>query len=91
MSNTRSISRKATTGSVNSLHHQAVASVGPRHRITARSPDGVVEAIEIATATAPFELGVQWHPEKLETPESRALFEDFVTSARDRAAGGEDL
>lgn len=79
-----------TVGSVNSLHHQAVAAVGSRHRIAAWSPDGVVEAIEVASAAAPFELGVQWHPEKLDTLESRALFEDFVSSARDRAANSKD-
>jgi len=80
----------ATMGSVNSFHHQAVAEVGTRHRIVARSPDGVVEAIEAASAKGPFELGVQWHPEKLDTPESRALFADFVSSCRNRAAGDQD-
>jgi len=80
----------ATAGSVNSLHHQAVAEVGARHRIVARSPDGIVEAIEASSAKAPFELGVQWHPEKLDTPESRALFADFVSSCRARAASDQD-
>lgn len=80
----------ATIGSVNSLHHQAVAEVGARHRIVARSPDDVVEAIEAASAKSPFELGVQWHPEKLDTPESRALFADFVSSCRDRAGNDQD-
>ena len=80
----------ATEASVNSLHHQAVAAVGTRHRISARSPDGVIEAIEVASPEAPFELGVQWHPEKLETAESRSLFSDFVSSCRDRAQTDQD-
>jgi putative glutamine amidotransferase len=79
----------AERGAVNSLHHQAVAEVGRRHRVSARSPDGVIEAIE-ATVASPFEVGVQWHPEKLDTPESRALFGDFVTSCQDRAQSRQD-
>ncbi len=47
---------------VNSTHHQAVRDPG-RLRITGRSPDGVVEAIELDEH--PFAVGVQWHPELL--------------------------
>jgi len=62
---------------VNSLHHQAVAAPGEGMRVCARAPDGVVEAIE---ATGPeLEIGVQWHPEKLDgvagTPLLRAWLE----------------
>jgi putative glutamine amidotransferase len=46
---------------VNSTHHQAVREPGRGLAVTARAPDGVVEAIELADA--PFVLGVQWHPE----------------------------
>jgi putative glutamine amidotransferase len=46
--------------SVNSLHHQAVALVAPGARVTARSDDGVVEAIELPGHPV---IGVQWHPE----------------------------
>jgi putative glutamine amidotransferase len=45
---------------VNSLHHQAIASVAPGARVTARSDDGVVEAIELLGHPV---IGVQWHPE----------------------------
>ena len=36
---------------VNSSHHQAVAKVGRRLRISAHAPDGVVEAIETTDGT----------------------------------------
>lgn len=45
---------------VNSIHHQAVASVGPNLGVTAWAPDGSIEAIEGAGM-----LGIQWHPERL--------------------------
>ena len=50
---------------VNSFHHQAVADPGARFRVTAQSPDGVVEAIE-SREFKPI-MGVQWHPEWLGT------------------------
>jgi putative glutamine amidotransferase len=46
---------------VNSLHHQAVKRVAPRLRVTARSPDGVVEALEDGDRV----VAVQCHPEEL--------------------------
>jgi len=45
----------------NSYHHQAADRVGESLRVTARSSDGVVEALE--GTRGPFLLGVQWHPE----------------------------
>jgi putative glutamine amidotransferase len=48
---------------VNSTHRQAVDGAGSL-RITARAPDGVVEAAELPDH--PFCLGVQWHPEALD-------------------------
>jgi putative glutamine amidotransferase len=47
---------------VNSLHHQAVATLGEDLTVTARALDGTVEALEHLSAPI---LGVQWHPEKL--------------------------
>ena len=47
---------------VNSRHHQAVNTVGKGMRVGARSPDGVIEAIESADQDW-FCLAVQWHPE----------------------------
>jgi len=64
---------------VNSLHHQGVADAG-RGRVSARAPDGVVEAVEDPEAR--FALGVQWHPEKLRGPGGEELFEAFVEACR---------
>lgn len=47
---------------VNSSHHQAVRQVAKGMRIAARSPDGVIEAMETTDANW-FCIGVQWHPE----------------------------
>ena len=47
---------------VNSMHHQAVNQLGKKMRVAAKSPDGVIEAIE-ATDPNWFCVGVQWHPE----------------------------
>ena len=63
---------------VNSFHHQAVADTGKHFRVTAKAPDGVIEAME-STEFKPF-LGVQWHPECLEK-EGRKLFEWLVAQA----------
>ena len=52
----------ATNAVVNSMHHQAVKRLAPGFRITARAPDGVVEAIEHDSLPV---AGVQFHPEGL--------------------------
>ena len=68
---------------VNSRHHQSVGTVGGRLRVSARSDDGVVEAIE--NPSARFCIGVQWHPENFwRTGEFSPLFESFVNAARER-------
>jgi putative glutamine amidotransferase len=48
---------------VSSLHHMAVDDVAPDFDVTARCPDGVVEAIE-STTDDWFAMGVQFHPEE---------------------------
>ena len=54
-----------TTCRVNSAHHQAAGRVADTLRVTARSDDGVIEAMEWAeTAAEQFLLLVQWHPER---------------------------
>ena len=47
---------------VNSMHHMAVDDVAPGFTVTARCPDGIVEAIE-STMDDWFALGTQFHPE----------------------------
>ena len=63
---------------VNSYHHQAVRSPAPGFDVTARSSDGVIEAIE--HRKSPFVIGVQWHPEGMITRDrnSRLLFRAFM-------------
>ena len=72
---------------VNSFHHQSVKDVAEGFVITARTSDGVVEAIEDPNHA--FCLGVQWHPER--TPGNdltRALFSQFVEAARAASRAG---
>lgn len=74
----------ADSGKVNSLHQQAVRSVGPSHQVVARSPDGVIEAIERRDEPGGrWELGVQWHPEKMSNDSSDRLFRAFVDACQD--------
>lgn len=75
------ILRQSRVG-VNSMHHQAVKDLAPGFRAVARTPDGLIEAIE--GHDHPFALGVQWHPEELveDAQPMRRLFEDFVSAAR---------
>jgi putative glutamine amidotransferase len=71
---------RTTTLDVNSFHHQAVDRLGAGLRVSARAPDGTVEAIE--DPALPFVLAVQWHAETL-VPDSphRALFDELVAAA----------
>jgi len=63
-----------------SRHHQSVDRVAERLRVVARTPDGVIEALEAADTTR-FWLAVQWHPEStvtLDAGASAALFAALV-------------
>jgi putative glutamine amidotransferase len=74
--------------SVNSFHHQAVRDIAPGLTVSARSRDGVIEAIEPAPDGAegsygrphPFTLGLQWHPERMDAhhEHARRLFSAFI-------------
>lgn len=67
---------------VNSLHHQAIKDLAPGLSVTARAPDGIVEAVE--AEMHPFALGVQWHPEELAGGDARArrLFSALVEACQ---------
>ncbi len=68
---------------VNSLHQQAIRELGPTQRVVASSPDGVIEALEsLDETTEPWQLGVQWHPEKLSDMASQQIFRAFVDACR---------
>lgn len=69
-----------TSLTVNSFHHQSVRDVAPGLRVTARSPDGVIEAIESADSSW-WAMAIQWHPEEMnDSPEpwDRGLFKAFA-------------
>ncbi len=64
---------------VNSFHHQAVKDAAPGVRVTAVSPDGLVEGFETSDGRL---LAVQCHPEELTHLEwARRLFGAFVEAA----------
>ena len=74
---------------VNSSHHQAVAETAKPFIATARSADGLVEAMELKAGTGltlPFFLSVQFHPERLTRKhrQHRALFSAFVAACTRR-------
>jgi putative glutamine amidotransferase len=73
--------------SVNSFHHQAIERLGEDLVVSARAPDGTIEAIE--DPARPFLIGVQWHAETLvHRPYEAALFRGFVDACRREAAAG---
>lgn len=66
--------------SVNSFHHQSVKRVADGMRITARSPDGVIEGLESIDEDW-WVMAVQWHPEEMTgspEPWDRGLFKAFA-------------
>jgi putative glutamine amidotransferase len=68
---------------VNSTHHQAVRDPGAGVLVSARAPDGVIEAIELPDLR--FAMGVQWHPEATlrHDPRHAAVYRGLVEAARD--------
>ena len=67
---------------VKSYHHQGLDAVGSGLRVTARTDDGIVQAVELEGV--PFGLAVQWHPEE-DAVEDARLFAGLVSAARDYA------
>jgi len=66
---------------VNSTHHQALGRLGAGLAACAWAGDGVIEGVEMAGRE--FVVGVQWHPEALQSEHAghRALFRKFVAAA----------
>lgn len=67
---------------INSQHHMAVDDVADVFKVSARCPDGVIEAFE-AVDDGWFCLGIQWHPEN-ETASAldMQVFEAFLEACR---------
>ena len=66
---------------VNSFHHQGVKDVPKNAKVTALSPDGVIEALEFEGGN-PYTLAVQWHPEMMfDSVQQKKLIKSFVDAA----------
>ena len=66
---------------VPSYHHQAISRPAPDGLISARAPDGVLEAVEWRGPE--WMLGVQWHPERApDSQATRRLCEAFAAACR---------
>jgi len=67
---------------VNSMHHMAVDELAAGLRVTARCPDGVVEAFE-SDRTDWFVLGTQFHPEADSASAlDLRIFEEFLCGVK---------
>ncbi|PPF61557.1 gamma-glutamyl-gamma-aminobutyrate hydrolase [Clavibacter michiganensis] len=67
-------------------HHQAIDALGDGLVVTARTPDGTIEAVELDSV--PFGVAVQWHPE--ESREDIRLFAGLVEAASKYRAQEQD-
>jgi putative glutamine amidotransferase len=79
------LSREAVL--VNSRHHQAIKDLAPGLREAGRSPDNLIEAVELDGGAAEgwWLRGVQWHPENLIAMAlQRSLWTDFVQAVEAR-------
>ena len=73
----------------NTIHHQSLKAIPEPLKVTARAPDGVVEAVEHISASE-WIVGVQWHPEWLDGSEvggphrtsGTPIFKGFVEVCR---------
>ncbi|HNW34970.1 MAG TPA: gamma-glutamyl-gamma-aminobutyrate hydrolase family protein [Candidatus Ozemobacteraceae bacterium] len=65
----------------NSFHHQAAKQLPELLKVTGRTADGLVEAVE-SSDSAWLAVGVQWHPEETLSGDefSRRLFTSFATA-----------
>jgi putative glutamine amidotransferase len=75
----------ASSGEINSAHHQGADRLGKGLVANALSPDGVVEGMEREDRTLPFLQLVQWHPERmnnLESPFSLNIKRKFLEACR---------
>ncbi len=75
---------------VNSMHHMAIDDVAAGFAVTARCPDGVVEAIESTTDW--FAFGTQFHPEhESASALDLRIFEEFVAGITGEAVETQEM
>jgi putative glutamine amidotransferase len=68
---------------VSSRHHMAIDEVALGFQVTARCPDGVIEAIE-SDIQGWFAIGTQFHPENdAATALDLRIFEEFILGVRE--------
>lgn len=69
----------------NSLHHQAIKTLGSGLEVMARADDGIIEAIYYNGE--PYIRAYQWHPERIcdRDEQNRLIFEDFVAACKSNA------
>ena len=71
---------------VSSRHHMAIDEVAPGFRVTARCPDGVIEAIESEDLDW-IAIGTQFHPEnEAASALDVRVFEEFLDLIREPVA-----
>lgn len=74
----------AISGTVNSNHHQSVGRLADVFKVSAVSPDGIIEAYEAKDNSSPLVIAVQWHPERLENESrfSSPIAAEFIKEVR---------
>ncbi len=67
-----------------SWHHQAIRRPAPGLEVTARAPDGTIEAVELPAH--PWLIAVQWHPELTAAADAaqQRLFDSLVQAAANK-------
>jgi putative glutamine amidotransferase len=67
------------------VHHQALDAIGDGLRIVGRATDGMIEAVELESAT--WIVATQWHPEDnaADDIEQQNVFDELVRQARAHA------
>jgi putative glutamine amidotransferase len=72
---------------VNSYHHQGIKDLAGGLVVSARSSDGVAEAVEARDLSERWLVGVQWHAEAMRSsdPGQSNLFEAHVSAAERHA------
>ena len=75
----RIVGKRIMTG--NSFHHQAIKDLANGLRVSAKSPDGIIEGVYAPDKR--YLCAYQWHPERLyRFEDNKALFDDFINACK---------